>query len=826
MEMSDHEQLSSGWVLVVPDDDSVPADLRGRSVAASVPGCVHTDLLAAGLIPDPLVGSNEALLGWIGQTDWTFRTTFDGGLGEFERADLVCEGLDTVAGLTLNGAALGETRNMHRSYRFDVTTLLQQQDNLLSIDFASAVRYAEAERDRLGDRPGPYDAPFAFIRKMACNFGWDWGPSLVTAGIWREISVHRWSTARLASVRPVVTVSPDGAGTVTVHVEVERLSADADLTLTLDVPGHGRVEHLVEQGTSTAVVSIDVPDIRLWWPRGHGEQPLYEVVVTLEVSGRELDTWRRRVGFRTVELDTTPDEAGVPFRIKVNGQLVLVRGVNWIPNDVFVTRVDRDAYAERLDDACAAGVNLVRVWGGGLYETEDFYDVADERGLLVWQDFLFACAAYPEESPLAEEVVAEAREVVVRLASHPSLALWNGNNENIWGYWDWGWQEQLQGRSWGAGYYFDVLPGIVAELDPTRPYWPGSPYSGDPAIPPNDPTRGPIHVWNVWNDVDYTSYRDVSPRFVAEFGYQAPPTMATLRRALEPADLTPYSEAMLVHQKAKDGNHKLESGLVEHFVVPESFDDWHYLTQVNQARAMQVGIEHFRSQFPWCTGTIVWQLNDCWPVVSWAAIDGDGRRKPLWYALRDAYHDRLATVQPRADGLVVAMSNDTELPWRGALTAQRRSFSGTLLATVSVLFEVEARGAAEIGLPEDLVAVGEPSSEVLVVRAGGPQAWWFFERDHALAYAPTSYDVSTAAVPGGTAVTVTARVLLRDVCLFADRLDPDAVVDRALVTLLPGESVTFNVQHDTAIEAGRLTSPPVLRCVNDILGSGAPGLGG
>ena len=822
--MSDLLPLHDDWTLRALPHGDLPDHVGQRDIPATVPGCVHTDLLTEGLIPDPMVGSNEQLVSWVGETDWLYSRGFALDLASYERVDLVCQGLDTVAEITLNGAPVGATANMHRSYRFDVTDTLRSSGNELAVVFRSAVRYGEAMRAQLGDRPGPYPAPFAFIRKMACNFGWDWGPALVTAGIWRPIGLHGWSTGRIASARPLVTVGDDGVGRVALHVEVERTAAGLDRTLLLSmrVDGHGHgVSRTVElaPGATTAVVEAEVAGALLWWPRGYGDQPLYGASLQLSSDGVELDGWQRRVGFRTVELDTTPDAAGMPFRLVVNGAPILVKGANWIPDDVFVTRLDRTTYERSLGDACDAGMNLLRVWGGGMYESEDFYDVADERGLLVWQDFLFACAAYPEESPLAEEVVAEAREAVVRLAPHPSLVLWNGNNENIWGYWDWGWQDVLEGRSWGAAYYFETLPAIVAELDPTRPYWPGSPYSGSPDVHPNEPSRGVIHIWDVWNTRDYLAYRTFAPRFVAEFGYQAPPSMATLRRAIEPDDLTPTSHAMLVHQKAQDGNLKLERGLDEHFGVPADFDDWHYLTQLNQARALQVGIEHFRSTFPVCTGTIVWQLNDCWPSVSWAAVDGDGHRKLLWFALRESYRDRLFTVQPRDGGLVASLGNDTRGDWQGTLQVLRMSFSGTVLASWATTVSVPARDAVSVVVPEEVAAADDAKGELVVAQFGDQRALWFFERDRNLNYPAPEYTVVTLPVEGGTAVIVTAGTLLRDVCLFPDRLDPTATVDVALVTLLPGESATFTVRHGDRVAADELGRVPVLRCVNDILGS-------
>ncbi|WP_286219292.1 hypothetical protein [Paraoerskovia sediminicola] len=297
---------------------------------------------------------------------------------------------------------------------------------------------------------------------------------------------------------------------------------DAPLDVVVEVAGfEARIVAPVHGGTVAAAVTV--PDVSVWWPRGHGEQPLYDVRVSLASGGVDLDSWVRRTGFRNVSLSTQDDDAGMSFVIAVNDQPVFVRGVNWIPDDCFVSRVGIDDYRERISQAAAANVNLLRIWGGGLYEKDELYDVCDEMGILVWQDFLFACAAYPETDDLVAEVEGEARDNVARLMPHPSLVLWNGNNENIWGFFDWGWQEPLDGKDWGLGYYTGVLPRVVAQTDPSRPYWPGSPYSGSLDIHPNDPDHGNHHSWEVWNRADYTSYAEDRPRFVSEFGYQAPP---------------------------------------------------------------------------------------------------------------------------------------------------------------------------------------------------------------------------------------------------------------------------------------------------------------
>ncbi|MCD9873019.1 glycoside hydrolase family 2 protein [Streptomyces guryensis] len=764
--------LSEGWVLRHGE----------AALPAVVPGCVHTDLMAAGVIPDPFLGRNETEVAWVGRREWTYETDLRAGSGH-EQSDLVFEGLDTIAEVLVDGRLLGRTRNMHRSYRFDVTGL----QGRLSVRFVSAYAEAEAVRGRVGERPAAYAEPYQYLRKMACSFGWDWGPTLVTAGLWRPVRLEQWSTARIARVRPLVTVE-GGEGVVELHVEVERTRVEAPLTVEATVGG---VRARAEIDGTAGVVRLRVPDVRLWWPRGYGEQPLYDVELTLRHGGDALDVWRRRVGFRTVGLDTSADAHGTGFTLVVNGERLFARGVNWIPDDVFPSRITRARYRERLRQAAGAGVDLVRVWGGGIYEGEDFYDACDELGLLVWQDFPFACAAYPEEQSLRGEVEAEARENVVRLMPHPSLVVWNGNNENLWGFRDWGWEEQLGGDSWGEGYYLGVLPRVVAELDPTRVYTTGSPWSGSWAHHPNDPAHGTHHSWEVWNRTDYGDYRLQVPRFVAEFGWQAPPAYATLRRALPGEELAADSPGMLHHQKADDGNGKLERGLARHFALPEGdFDRWHYLTQVNQARAVAAGIEHWRSHWPVCAGTVVWQLNDCWPVTSWAAIDGDGREKPLYHELRRLYADRLLTVQVREQGLVLAVVNQAGEAWTGAVRLRRMSVEGAVAGEAAVRFEVGPRGVAEVRVPRELVPQGPKEFLVADADADGLRALHFPVPDREVPYPRPEFDVVVA--PG--AVTVTAHTLVRDLLLQADRLQPEARADRGLVTLLPGERVTIGVR--------------------------------
>ncbi len=827
-------ELRTGWTV-----RAINGDQSGRvpgTFPADVPGCVHTDLMAAGVIPDPHLDGNEAALKWMHDIDWRYTTVLDPhdlplertAFGE--RVDLVFDGIDTIGTVRLgeepDKIELGRTYNMHRSYRFDISQHLDDQPLDLEVDLHSATTYAEAEAQRLGDLPRPYPAPYNFIRKMACSFGWDWGPDLRTAGLWKPVRLERWGVARLARVMPIVTLDAAGTGRVELRIELERLDSEQPLRLTVEILGY-RVESPVAPGDAGTTLVVDVPNAPLWWPVGYGEQPLADLTLTLWTDDQELDRWQRSIGFRTVELNTSRDDVGTAFTFSINGQPVLAKGVNWIPDDHFLTRITAERVERRLDQARAANVNMIRVWGGGIFESDDFYRACDERGLLVWQDFLLACAAYPEESPFWEEIEAEARENVVRLMPHPSLVLFNGGNENLWGQADWNWQEQLGGRTWGAGYAYELFPKIVDELDPTRPYSDNSPYSprlGSEELHPNDPNHGTHHQWDVWNSVDYTAYRSEIPRFCSEFGFQAPPAWRTLIDWVHAVDgglldaaHDPKNDAnFLLHQKAEDGNGKLDRGLAPHLGVPDVFADWHWATQLNQARAVAYAIDHYRRWWPRTAGAIVWQLNDCWPVTSWAAIDSEERPKPLWYALRRAFAPR-NLVFADENGIVSAvLLNDTDEPWPGALVLSRERLDGVTLASHTVEVSVEPRTVTPIALSDELSKPDDPTAEIVVARLADLARVHTFVEDIELAFEPDPIEVDVIEAEDGYAVTVTARSLARDVTLLVDQAAKDATVDDALITLTAGQSTTFHVRTTAHSIGQALARPPVLRSANDL----------
>ncbi len=827
-----------------PAFDSVPENLREpllSGVPATVPGVVHTDLMAAGLIPDPCVGRNEHDLRFLGDQTWIYSTTLhldpDSPALTEEFTDLVFEGLDTVASVSVNGTVVGHTANQHRSYRFPVHEHLHPHDNEVSVRFTPALEYAQGVIDSLGERPHVETAPYNMVRKMACNFGWDWGPRLVTAGIWKPVRLECWTHARITSATVLATTTPqaDGGlhGQLDVKLELEGELRFAGATVRVNGPGcHAQTG--VSAQDELIELHVGVDDVRAWWPHSMGDQSLYDVEITLHNDVMVLDRMIRRVGFRTVTLDTTPDAdgGGARFAVQVNGEDLFVRGADWIPDDVFPSRVTPERYHERMLQARDAHIDLLRVWGGGIFEQDGFFDACDELGILVWQDMLLACAAYPEQEPIRSEIEAEVRDNVVRLSAHPSLAIWNGCNENLWGFDSWGWREHLDGKDWGAGYYYKMFPEILADLDPSRPYWPGSPSSAHPAIHANNANFGPVHVWDVWNQDDYNGYTQYSPRFVAEFGFQGPATWATWARAVSPDERYADSPTMLAHEKAADGLGKLARGLVNHLPAPASgpdgFDDWLFLTQINQARAVAFGIQWWRSMRGRCMGTVVWQLNDCWPTSSWAALDLGtdaagrpiARRRPLWYSLRSSYADHLLTIQPVSRGSwELVLVNDSTTAWEAQPFVQLRRLSGEVVEELVDQVSVPARSTRRISLDTLGAPVLPTPGLALVATANDAErAVRLLAEDKDAELPVPRWEVDAES----NQVTVTADTFVRSLCLFADRLEEDSWADTQLVDLFPGERHTFTVHDLTGDLDPASLQAPVLRAVGDAASSRPP----
>ena len=607
------------------------ASRRSPWRSAEVPGCVHRDLRNHGLIPNPFWANNELSLRWIEERDWEYRTAFIAPPALFaeEVVELVADGLDTVATVQLNGRIVARTDNMFIGYRWNVKPLLRPGKNILLIRFGSAMNYIRTHRT--GHRPREINDPVGrstVIRKQQCQFGWDWGPRFVTAGIWRDIRLEAWTDNRLESVR--VTQNHRSDGSVVLHLAAEFARPDATAAchwrLTLD-------EIVVTEGSGRKIV-VEHP--QLWWPNGQGAQPLYRLEVeVVRPDGRVLGTWARRIGLRTIVLDRHPDRWGESFRFVVNGRPVFAKGANWIPAHSFVAGLGRADYERDLRSAREAHMNMLRVWGGGIYESEDFYDLCDELGLLVWQDFMFACTLYPADAAFLASSRAEAEFQVRRLRHRACLALWCGNNEvpgcNA--------HELVANKKLLAEYealFHRALPKVLAATDPVTPYWPSSPWRGglDMGHAAGE-QRGDTHYWDVWHArkpvKDYEKY---AFRFASEFGMQSFASAETQGAFCPPHDANVFGPTMTNHQKNRFGNQIILDYVSRQYRFPKDQDALLFLSQLNQADCMQVGVEYYRRNMPRCMGALYWQLNDCWPVASWSSLEFSGRWKALHHVAR------------------------------------------------------------------------------------------------------------------------------------------------------------------------------------------------
>ncbi len=614
--------LNGSWNLEIPGSEF-------GAVAASVPGSVYHDLLTAQLIPDPFYRDNEMGALKLMDNDFHYSRTFfvKEDLLECDALLLRCEGLDTIATVYLNGQVVGLAKNMHRVWEFDVKQVLLPGENTISVHFASPTKYIkEAYANSVADGSSDAMVGFPHIRKAHCMFGWDWGPRLPDAGIWRDISIVSIQKARIQDVR-VDQFHEDGKVRLQIHTNLNRYTAD-DLIVSAFVSApDGTV--LAAHGENCEIL---IEDPQLWWPAGFGEQNLYQVSVTLASGNAQLDSWSRRIGLRTMTVSRRKDEWGESFSHCVNGIDIFAMGADYIPEDNLLPRVNPQRTRQLLEDARAANMNCVRIWGGGYYPDDFFYDICDELGLLVWQDFMFACAVYNLTEEFEENIIAEFVDNVRRLRHHASLALWCGNNEM---------EDFVDKGEWVANHrqkadyikmYEYIIPKVLKAEHPQAFYWPASPSSGGSFDNPQDPNRGDVHYWMVWHGLlPFTDYRNHLFRYVSEFGFQSFPCMDTIESFTAPEDRNLFSYVMEKHQRNSSANGRIVFYLSQMYLYPGKMDTLVYASQLLQAQAMQYGVEHWRRNRGRCMGAVVWQLNDCWPVASWASIDYFGRWKALHY---------------------------------------------------------------------------------------------------------------------------------------------------------------------------------------------------
>lgn len=773
----------------------------------AIPGDVHSALAAAGRIPDPLIRRNEADIQWVGDAEWEIRRRFTidpaASAGKWAVLDLAF--VDTFATVTVNGFEVGRCGSAFMRYRFDVTDVLRAGDNEIAIRFLPAAAEAHARAARQ-----PFPIPWSasnnriadlnMIRKPQCHAGWDWGPCIMVIGLYGEPRLRFFEDARIEHA--IIRQDHREDGTVRVTAEIELVAirdATVPLTFTLGRETVSAEVAATRAHGGTAALSIDLYRPELWWPAGQGKPVLHGAAVT--IPG---DSVAKKVGLRTVELVAEPDDAGVSMAFRVNGRDVFAKGANWIPADALPSRITPERIRRLLADAAAANMNMIRVWGGGFYEFDAFYDACDELGLMVWQDMMFACSQYPSTLGFLAEVDAEVRYQVKRLASHASVALWCGDNEII-GSLNWFEISRKNRDRYLVNYdrFNRTIERAVLEGDSERRFWPSSPSAGalDYGDAWHNDSKGDMHFWSVWHEgKDFEHYFTVKPRFCSEFGFQSFPTMAAIRRFAAPADWNVTSPVMEFHQRDKAGNSKILETMTRYFRMASDFEGFVYLSQLQQALAIETAVRYWRSLKPHSMGALYWQLNDVWPAVSWSSIDYYLAWKTLHYHARRFYAPVALAARIEDGRLIVSAVSDLAETTGLVARIQRISLDGRVLAEETLEAEIPPDRAVEMGR-----VAAETSDEhfyVLDARRRGDLAYDPALRLVVLPDKPKRFDLPAA--------TVTVEAIAKRPGSFAFSADrpafyvkPEAAgfsgaFDDASFLLLPGEkrTIAFRSEDD------------------------------
>ncbi|MXU65995.1 beta-mannosidase [Oceanomicrobium pacificus] len=782
-------------------------DAQGEfDLTMSLPGDVHSTLTAAGLIPEPYAGRNEYDVRWVADRDWTLSRRFScDGSGPMW---LELSELDTVATVRINGQMVLEADNQHRLYRLAVGHAVKPGENEIEITIHACLDEARRRYESL-----PFPVPYStdnnplphgnMLRKVQCDFGWDWNIALAPLGVHGHVRLVEDTGLTIDRVVPVQTHA-DGDVRLDIAVHV---TADADgvqdWSCRLAAPDgteqqiEGRAD--LRRGVQVLDLVLEVDTPALWWPAGQGDQPLYGLEVAV---GQERDC--RRIGLRDITLITTPDAVGARFALSVNGREIFCKGANWIPADALPGRITAEGIADLLDSAVAANMNMIRVWGGGRYESDTFYDACDERGLLVWQDFMFACSLYPSTDGFLASVAAEVRDQVGRLNHRASIALWCGDNELL-GALTW-FEEPLKDRDRYLVSYDRLNRTIETALKETAPdaiWWPSSPSPGLLSFGDawHNDSSGDMHFWSVWHEgKSFDAYRAVRPRFCSEFGFQSFPSMDVVRRFAEPADRNIASPVLESHQKNAGGNARIAETMFRYFRFPTRFDDFVYVSQVQQAEAIRTAVDGWRALKPHCMGTLYWQLNDTWPVASWASLDHGGGWKLLHHAARHFYAPLTAVVLPEDGRYRVVAVSDLPAPAEISVEVFALSMSGGMRSLAMLTATVPTDRADEIGhVPAD--ALG--SDEVLVARVTSAHA-----PERLVVEAPRPFkgydlpdpDIRTdvAADGDGWAITLTAA---RPAFFVAIEPGQAGRLSDNMLTLLPDRPVTVHFAPSAAGDA-------------------------
>jgi len=732
---------------------------------ATVPGNIHSDLLENKLIEHPFIGNNEEKLQWISKTDWDYKTTFlvDRKTLQKRHIELSFEGLDTYASVFLNDSLILKTNNAFREFQVEVKSILKAE-NELRIVFENTSISEDKEKNSL-----KYTLPEGnriFTRKAQFQYGWDWGPKLNTSGIWRPIKLTAWNDYKIENINIIQKTLTDSIASLIVEIADSNFSKDV---LNYEVYINDTLQF---QKPEKPEIPITIKNPKSWWPHNLGEPYLYDIKVVVRNGKTILDSVLVKKGLRTIDLITEKDSIGESFYFKVNDVAVYAKGANYIPQNSMQNQVTNAHYEKLLNDVVDANMNMLRVWGGGIYENDIFYDLCDEKGILVWQDFMFACAMYPGDQDFLENVQEEATQNVKRLRNHASIALWCGNNENAEGWNRWGWQadrsEHEKEEIWS--YYlkvFDsILPNTVDKLTDTD-YWESSPKYGRGN--PKYKFEGDAHDWWIWHDAyPFEHLEENVPRFMSEFGFQSFPSYEAIKY-INQSDLIDISaNSFQSHQKHSRGFQLIREYMERDFSVPEKAEDYVYMSQLLQAYGITKGIEAQRRAKPYNMGTLYWQLNDCWPVVSWSSIDFFGKWKALHYKAKHSFEDVLVSSKVENNILRTYVINDDFESHSGELSVKILDFEGNPLYQFSKSIILESN-ASQLQHQVNLEAFKLDASKVVVVsNFNNSQSLYYLVKPKALKLKQGDIEQKITKTDIGFSIELSSKTLQKDVFLYSD----------------------------------------------------------
>ena len=796
------QNLNVGWKLHLNNKEDW--------IDARVPGNVHLDHLENRKIPDPFFGQNEAEMQWISDEDWTYKLMFEPDKDLMERKNIILffHGLDTYADIFLNNIKVLSANNMFHPWSANVKDVIKDGMNNLEIHFRSPLKEVSGQMNSI-DYSLPADNDQAgktspYTRKAPYHYGWDWGPCLVTSGIWKEVELIGWEDWYVDQLQiKNKNVSKDTAELEVELTVLSDISEDISVCVRESLSGKDfKKIFRMEPGENDLffTISIDNPD--LWWPVGHGDQILHEFFLTIETKERE-EHHERRLGIRDVKIRRDKDEKGESFEIHVNGMPIYSKGANWIPADYFVERLTRDDYKRLLNDAIRANMNTLRIWGGGIYEPDHFYELCDEMGIMVWQDFMFACSMYPANDEFLDSVEKEARYQVNRLKGYASVILWCGNNEIASGWLSWGWKEELPISVWQdyKKLFHELLPKVCHELDPERFYWPSSPGHGiDQSDEDQIYGKGDNHYWGVWHGGDeFDAFEDNVGRFMTEYGMQSFPATSTIESFAEKKDRVLDSEIMNAHQKASLGTGNLMKYIEDQYRVTNDFDSVTGLSQIMQAESIRFAVEAHRRHMPYCMGTLYWQFNDCWPVISWSSIDYKGNWKALHYSARNFFKPVILSLRDLEDVVNVHVVNDRHYGLDAAVKIGLFGFNGDLLFEDSFSMEVKQFSSCIARSIDKTVLLDGRDLSTLVLRAeltsnreSLSKSHQFFKKPKELKIPPPEFEHEVKYLNGKYEITIRSYSFLYQLHFISSQVR--GVFSDNYFNMLPNEVIVIEFE--------------------------------